>query len=78
MIYQLGKVVADESQDIIREEISKEVSNLMQEVIVRLERENPELLKSLFLSSGEASSKTKKTKVSMMRTKGKQKRPLRE
>lgn len=34
----------------IKEEINKELSSLILEVLHRLERENPELLKSLFPS----------------------------
>jgi hypothetical protein len=36
-----------------KEEISKEVNNLILEVVMRLERENPQLLRSLILTTKE-------------------------
>jgi hypothetical protein len=51
-------------KDFIKEEINKELTNLIIEVLHRLERENPQILQSLFpYSEEEQVSKLKSKKI---------------
>ncbi len=61
-----------------KKEMCNELNKLVLEVLYRLERENPKLLKSLLLSPEEQVPKIGKAVVGMMIVKGNQKRPLRE
>lgn len=54
-----------------KEEVRNELNELVLEVLHRLERENPELLKSLLLSPEEEQISKSKRQSSMMATKGK-------
>jgi predicted P-loop ATPase/GTPase len=50
----------------LKKKVCEEISGLMLEVIKRLERENPQLLQSLFLSSEEervSSVKSRRNKI---------------